>query len=131
MQREKISQGPHNYLGTDAIGRPHWRANAQAKQEHSIAMPSGLPAWKVPDNARPRPQPIGKGEGLTFYSPNVEENLDFDEALNRIVSPNHARYAKFARHVADDLSLKTEIYDALGYWVTGGEDSLMTLYAEG
>lgn len=63
-------------------------------------------------------------KAFTFFSPN-EKTLSFEEALQAMRSENHKAFKDIAKHVFDKIGLRPRfIYDALGEWVTGAENSL-------
>ena len=64
-----------------------------------------------------------KSGGETFVSPNVEENLDFPTALQRLDSPEQQQFLKKAQTVMRRTFGKAEVKSAVGDWADGAENS--------
>lgn len=73
------------------------------------------------------PALIGQGEGsVEFMSPNVDENLTFDQAYSRLHSSNQAAYHEVAKDVLKQANLQAiKSLNAVGDWSDGAENSIV------
>lgn len=67
---------------------------------------------------------IPTAEAYQFYSPNIEENLNFDEALKRMNSGNQLLYRKIGQDIDQQLGHQSQAIDALGDWGDGAENTV-------
>ena len=73
--------------------------------------------------AKATPQ-ITASEAYQFYSPNVEENLNFDQALTASKSGNQLLYKRITDDIDSQLGYKNKSYTAIGDWSDGAENSI-------
>ena len=67
---------------------------------------------------------VSMAEAYQFYSPNVEENLTFDDALARLDSGNQILYNKIGQDVDQQLGYQSQSFNALGDWSDGAENTV-------
>lgn len=67
---------------------------------------------------------VSMAEAYQFYSPNVEENLTFDDALARLDSGNQILYNKIGQDVDQQLGHQSQSFNALGDWSDGAENTV-------
>jgi hypothetical protein len=61
-----------------------------------------------------------------MYSPNIRENMTFDQALVQLRSARQNRFNEISKKVDGQLGLNADTRDAIGDWSDGAENSLMT-----
>ncbi len=66
-----------------------------------------------------------------FASPNTEENLSFDQALDNMDSPKHRQAKRQFDTIDHDLGLSFASFSVVGDWGDGAEDSVVTNYVGG
>lgn len=76
-----------------------------------------------PEVAVPRcGRPSSKGEGEGFVSPNLSENLSFEQAQAKLESPEQKQFLQHAQKVATTVDSGT-VHSAIGDWHDGAENS--------
>lgn len=73
---------------------------------------------------------IPVAEAYQFYSPNVEENLTFEDALARTKSGNQILYRKIGEDIDKQLGHQSQALDALGDWGDGAENTVFNTIAK-
>ncbi len=78
-------------------------------------------------------QPIGldvaDSQGVGFASPNIEENLTFDQALQNLDGDRHQKMKQAFENVDAQLGLTVESRSIIGDWGDGAEDSVLLAYS--
>ena len=64
------------------------------------------------------------GGGFEFVSPNVEENLSFDEASRRMEGEEQHKLSAYGQDVDKHLGIASHHTDAIGDWSDGAENTL-------
>jgi len=64
------------------------------------------------------------GGGFEFVSPNVEENLSFDEASRRMEGEEQHKLSAYGQDVDKHVGLASHHTDAIGDWSDGAENTL-------
>lgn len=59
-----------------------------------------------------------------FYSPNIEEDLDFQQAYKQLDGDRQAWYKTISNDIDDKLGLKTTSLNAIGDWSDGAENTV-------
>ncbi|MEI7985584.1 MAG: hypothetical protein WCI55_08140, partial [Armatimonadota bacterium] len=70
---------------------------------------------------------FASGMGMTFVSPNVEENIDFETAHSRLNSPKQKELQQFTREASKLFLLDVNPKQVIGDWSDGAENSIMTV----
>jgi hypothetical protein len=70
-----------------------------------------------------------KGGGSTedayqFYSPNIEENLTFQQATARLKSDDQARYRVIGQDIDKQIGFQAVPHNAIGDWSDGAENTI-------
>jgi hypothetical protein len=68
----------------------------------------------------------GEGDAIEFYSPNVYGPMNFEEARERLKSDDQKILYEFATDVDRHLEVKATHENAIGDWVGGAENSVVT-----
>src|SRR5262245_40141818 len=77
------------------------------------------------------PAPAADASAYLFVSPNTREDLDVDQAMRQLDSPEHARYRRLAGDVLRRLGVRQpRVSDALGEWQGAAENSLLVTIHE-
>jgi hypothetical protein len=62
----------------------------------------------------------------TFYSPNVDEGLTFEQAYQRLRSPNQKAFRQISEDILQTAGVNDyKVYDAVGDWSDGAENSIL------
>ena len=69
-------------------------------------------------------------EGVGFASPNVEENLSFQQALAKLNTPEEQQIVGRANELVNQLFGGGEVHAAVGDWSDGAENSSVTYAGE-
>ncbi len=67
---------------------------------------------------------VTPAQAYQFYSPNIEENLDFNTALERTKSGNQLLYKKIGQDIDQQLGYKSTPIDAIDDWSDGAENTI-------
>lgn len=70
---------------------------------------------------------VSTAEAYQFYSPNVEENLNFEDALSRTKSGNQILYRKIGEDIDKQLGYQSQAMDAIGDWSDGAENTVFNM----
>jgi len=70
---------------------------------------------------------VSTAQAFQFYSPNVEENLTFEDALARTESGNQVLFRKIGEDVDKQLGHTSQAFDATGVWTDGAENSVFNV----
>jgi len=63
-----------------------------------------------------------------FFSPNVEEDLTFNQARKRLTSDDQATLKSISKDIDKELGMEGEAMDVIGDWSDGAENSIMVKY---
>lgn len=92
-------------------------------------MPATLPQQPPVRQSQQQPPPvgplIGKGQDVTFASPNQEEGLTFEKAYGRLNSANHKAAKDLSQQLFQAAGLQADSHSAIGDWSDGAEDSFL------
>lgn len=67
------------------------------------------------------------GGGDVFVSPNVEQSMNFHQALEGLSSARHLTLRKVSNTIHDGLRIDAKDQDCIGAWSDGAENSIMTI----
>lgn len=67
------------------------------------------------------------GQAFEFYSPNIEEHIDFETARSRLTSPRQAWFKSATDDINTELGLETKSYNAMGDWGDGAENTVVSI----
>lgn len=69
----------------------------------------------------------GQNSAWTFYSPNTDEGLNFEQAYSRLQSSNQKAFKEISADLfkTAGLTKNVQVHDAVGDWSDGAENSLL------
>lgn len=123
-----VQTGPSRFTrtGLPETGQPG------IQQESLFPVPNNEPPVKVTDMGQTvyngplsEYEPAGQRQGYQFYSPNIEENLSFDESMARLGSQRHQVQKQLGQQIDDQIGVKSNTMSAIGDWADGAEDSFV------
>jgi len=109
--------------GVQEIGKAlKKRPQKDENDDGMFSLLSALP-WDHPVD--PKTNPFIEGE--EFVSPNVKTGLDLQDAIKETTSPRHKTMIKAARDINKLIGFESEEHSAIGAWLDGAENSVMSV----
>lgn len=89
-------------------------------------IPDNKPAFKSTATIKENVD-FGKKQGEIFSSPNVKEDLSFEQAQAALISPEHVSMRKTYQDILRKEKVDATVEDAIGDWADGAENTTVTV----
>lgn len=126
-QRDTRVQHPNE----QGLHTPFQEAAAKLIQDQQVKNKPQLSLFKASRKGSPLrynaipPVAGDQQQGHVFASDNTDEQLDFNQAMERTRSANHKSFVKSVDQIRQKLGLVGKSYSGVGDWVDGAEQSVM------